>query len=310
MDQDMQLAAAIQVENLHKNYGSLTAVQNISFFVQNQEIFGIVGPNGAGKTTTIECLEGLRRPDKGLVRVLGLDPQKSRRELHKRIGVQLQESHIASQIKVWEVLDLYTSFYAKSADYEDLMEKLQLSPIRSTYYSRLSGGQKQRLFIAMSLINDPEIVFFDELTTGLDPQARRVIWDLVREVNDSGKTVVLTTHFMEEAERLCDRVLIMDHGKIVALDTPENLVKNLDAEHKVIFSVKGNFQTEGFADLATVENINVFRDRVTISGKDHRLLADVVNLLAEKGIRYYDLQTQLPNLEDVFIRLTGKEIRN
>jgi ABC-2 type transport system ATP-binding protein len=310
MDQKMSKEAAIQVENLHKNYGSFTAVQDISFSVHHQEIFGIVGPNGAGKTTTIECLEGLRRPDRGLVRVLGVDPQKSRRALHERIGVQLQESRIASQIKVWEVLDLYTSFYEKSVDYEDLMVKLNLAPSRSIYYSRLSGGQKQRLFIAMSLINDPEIVFFDELTTGLDPQARRVIWDLVREVNDSGKTVVLTTHFMEEAERLCDRVLIMDHGKIVALDTPENLVKNLGAEHKVIFSIKGKFPTEGFADLDTVENIDVFRDKVTISGKDQRLLAEVVNLLAEKGIRYYDLQTQQPNLEDVFIRLTGKEIRN
>jgi ABC-2 type transport system ATP-binding protein len=306
----MSQDAAIQVENLHKNYGSFTAVQDISFSVRHQEIFGIVGPNGAGKTTTIECLEGLRRPDNGVVRVLGLDPQKNRRALHERIGVQLQESHIASQIKVWEVLDLYTSFYQKSVDYEDLMAKLNLAPSRSTFYSRLSGGQKQRLFIAMSLINDPEIVFFDELTTGLDPQARRVIWDLVREVNDSGKTVVLTTHFMEEAERLCDRVLIMDHGRIVALDTPENLVKNLGAEHKVIFSVKGKFQTEEFANLDTVENIDVFRDKVTISGKNQRLLADVVNQLAEKNVRYYDLQTQQPNLEDVFIRLTGKEIRS
>jgi len=306
----MSQDSAIQVENLHKNYGSFTAVQDISFSVHHKEIFGIVGPNGAGKTTTIECLEGLRRPDNGLVRVLGLDPQKSRRALHERIGVQLQESHIASQIKVWEVLDLYTSFYEKSVDYEDLMVKLNLSPSRSTFYSRLSGGQKQRLFIALSLINDPEIVFFDELTTGLDPQARRVIWDLVREVNDSGKTVVLTTHFMEEAERLCDRVLIMDHGRIVALDTPENLIKNLEAEHKVIFAVKGQFRTEDFGLLATVETVEVFRDKVTISGKDQRLLADVVNLLAERKIRYYDLQTQQPNLEDVFIRLTGKEIRN
>lgn len=306
----MQEDASIRVENLRKSYGNLAAVQEISFSVHNQEIFGIVGPNGAGKTTTIECLEGLRRPDSGHVRVLGLDPQKDRRALHERIGVQLQESHIASQIKVWEVLDLYTSFYARSVDYENLMEKLNLTPSRTTFYSRLSGGQKQRLFIALSLINDPEIVFFDELTTGLDPQARRVIWDLVREVNDSGKTVVLTTHFMEEAERLCDRVLIMDHGKIVALDTPENLVKNLDAEHKVIFSVKGDFQKEGFAGLASVETIDIFRDKVTISGKDQRLLPDVVNLLAEKAIRYYDLQTKQPNLEDVFIRLTGKEIRN
>ncbi|MBD3412913.1 MAG: ATP-binding cassette domain-containing protein [Candidatus Aminicenantes bacterium] len=305
----MQKDTAIQVEKLHKSYGKLTAVQDISFSVRKNEIFGIVGPNGAGKTTTIECLEGLRSPDKGLVRVLGLDPQKNRRSLHERIGVQLQESRIASQIKVWEVLDLYTALYSRTVDYKDLLEKLQLSQVRSRFYSRLSGGQKQRLFIALSLINDPEIVFFDELTTGLDPQARRVIWDLVREVNESGKTVVLTTHFMEEAERLCDRVLIMDHGRIITLDSPENLVKKLGAEHKIIFSIKGRVQIESFNELATVEKVSVFRDKVTISGKDQRLLADVVNHLIERRIPYYDLQTQQPNLDDVFISLTGKEIR-
>ena len=302
--------AAIIVENLYKNYGALTAVNNISFSVQNEEIFGIVGPNGAGKTTTIECLEGLKRPDQGYIRVLGLDPQNDRRELNERIGVQLQESNIAAQIKVWEALDLYASFYTNPLDYQDLLETLSLSPIRNTYYSKLSGGQKQRLFIALSLINNPDIVFFDELTTGLDPQARRLIWDLVRQVNDQGKTVVMTTHFMEEAERLCDRVLIMDHGQIIALDSPEKLIQNLGAEHKVIFSVKGDVKDEWFTDLPTVENITIFRDKVTISGKEDRLLADVVNLLTAKSIRYYDLHTQQPNLEDVFIALTGREIRN
>ncbi|MFC2165809.1 ABC transporter ATP-binding protein [Acidobacteriota bacterium] len=302
--------AAITVENLRKNYGSLTAVNNISFAVQNEEIFGIVGPNGAGKTTTIECLEGLKQPDHGHVQVLGFDPQKDRRALNEHIGVQLQESNIAAQIKVWEVLDLYTSFYTNPVDYEGLLEKLSLLSIRNSFYSKLSGGQKQRLFIALSLINNPAIVFFDELTTGLDPQARRLIWDLVRQVNDQGKTVVLTTHFMEEAERLCDRVLIMDHGQIVALDSPEKLIQNLGAEHKVIFSIKGTMQKEWFTNLPTVENISIIRDKVTISGKDDKLLADVVNLLTVKGIRYYDLHTQQPNLEDVFLALTGKEIRN
>jgi ABC-2 type transport system ATP-binding protein len=224
--------------------------------------------------------------------------------------VQLQESSIAAQIKVWEALDLYTSFYSNPVDEEQLLDKLSLSPVRNTYYSKLSGGQKQRLFIALSLINNPDIVFFDELTTGLDPQARRHIWDLVRQVNDQGKTVVLTTHFMEEAERLCDRVLIMDRGQIIALDSPEKLVQNLGAEHKVIFSVKGDVKEEWFTHLSTVESIAIFRDKVTVSGKDDRMLADVVNLLTAKGIRYYDLHTQQPNLEDVFIALTGKEIRN
>jgi len=306
MDKD----AAITVENLRKTYGSLTAVNDVSFAVQTEETFGIVGPNGAGKTTTIECLEGLKPPDNGHIRVLGFDPQKDRRALNARIGVQLQESNIAAQIKVWEALELYTSFYSNSVDPEELLEKLSLTPVRNSYYSKLSGGQKQRLFIALSLINNPDIVFFDELTTGLDPQARRLIWDLVRHVNDQGKTVVLTTHFMEEAERLCDRVMIMDHGQIIALDSPEKLIQNLGAEHKVIFSIKGDVQIEWFTNMASVENINIFRDKVTISGKDDRLLADVVNLLTARGIRHYDLHTQQPNLEDVFIALTGKEIRN
>jgi ABC-2 type transport system ATP-binding protein len=302
--------AAIIVENLSKSYGQLRAVNSVSFAVLNNEIFGLVGPNGAGKTTTIECLEGLKKPDNGYIRVLGLDPQKNRRDLNERIGVQLQESNIAAQIKVWEALDLYTSFYADQVDYEELLAKLNLSPIRNTFYSRLSGGQKQRLFIALSLINDPDIVFFDELTTGLDPQARRHIWDLVRQVNEQGKTVVLTTHFMEEAERLCDRVMIMDHGQIIALDSPEKLIQSLGAEHKVIFSVKGEIKKERFMNLPSVESLHIFRDKVTISGKDDRLLADVVNLLMAQGIRYYDLHTQQPNLEDVFISLTGEEIRN
>jgi len=306
----MGINTAITVENLRKTYGSLTAVNNLSFSVQKEEIFGIVGPNGAGKTTTIECLEGLKHPDQGHIRVLGFAPQKDRRALNERIGVQLQESSIAAQIKVWEALDLYTSFYSNPVDYEELIDKLSLSPVRNVYYSKLSGGQKQRLFIALSLINNPDVVFFDELTTGLDPQARRHIWDLVRQVNEQGKTVVLTTHFMEEAERLCDRVMIMDHGQIIALDSPEKLIQSLDAEHKVMFSVKGNIEKEWFANLPTVENISIIRDKMTVSGKNERLLADVVNLLTAKGIRYYDLHTQQPNLEDVFIALTGKEIRN
>ena len=301
---------AIKAEHLRKSYGPLEAVKDVSFSVRRNEIFGIVGPNGAGKTTSIECLEGLRKPDQGLIRVLGLDPQKSRRALNARIGVQLQDSNIASQIRVWEALDMYASFYRNPVDYEELLEKLHLYPSRSSFYSRLSGGQKQRLFIALALINDPEIVFFDELTTGLDPQARRTIWELVRQVNRQDKTVVLTTHFMEEAERLCDRVLIMDHGQIVALDSPENLIKELGAEHKIIFSVKGNFQTQWFSGLPSLKDISIFRDRVTISGMNERLLAEVVNLLTARSIRYFDLRTQQPNLEDVFLRLTGKEIRN
>ena len=301
--------AAVWVEHFHKHYGTFTAVDDISFAVQPNEIFGIVGPNGAGKTTTIECLEGLRRPDKGTLRVLGLDPQKDRRLLHKRIGVQLQESHIGAQIKVWEILDLYASFYKNPLDYSMLMDKLGLTGIRSSVYARLSGGQKQRLFIALSLIHDPEIVFFDELTTGLDPHARRTIWELVKEVNEQGKTVLLTTHYMEEAERLCDRVLIMDHGRIIALEKPENLIKQLDAEHRVIFATKEKILLEWFYALDSVEKVDIFRDKITVKGKEERLIVDVINLLISKEIRYYDLHTEQPNLEAVFLQMTGKEIR-
>ena len=184
------------------------------------EIFGIVGPNGAGKTTTIECLEGLRKPDSGTIRVLGKDPQQDRQYIKLHTGMQLQQSNLPERMKVWEALDLYSSFYPKPVNWNNLLKILGLEEKRNTPFAKLSGGQKQRLFIAMALLPDPEIIFLDELTTGLDPQARHAIWDLVRQVRENGKTILLTTHFMEEAERLCDRVAIFDHGKIVALDTP------------------------------------------------------------------------------------------
>ncbi|MCH8021923.1 ABC transporter ATP-binding protein [candidate division KSB1 bacterium] len=300
----------IEVKNLRKTYGSVVAVEEISFEVYEGEIFGMVGPNGAGKTTTVECVEGIRKPDKGELRILGLDPQKEGYSLRHRIGVQLQETALQDHLKVWEALDLFASFYSHPVDWQSLLEKMNLAEKRNAAFNKLSGGQKQRLFIALSLVNNPELVFFDELTTGLDPQARRNMWDMVRDIQKQGKTVVLTTHFMEEAERLCDRVAIVDQGRIVALDTPENLIRDLGAENRVVFTINGEFKAEKLNELASVTRVEQSGDRCEIYGWDEKLIVDVVNALSKNGCPFRDLRTEQPTLEDVFLALTGKEMRN
>src|SRR5580692_1526533 len=215
----------IQVSGIRKTYGSMVAVDDVSFDVNDGEIFGLIGPNGAGKTTTMECTEGLRRPDRGAISVLGMDPVRDVYQLQDRIGVQLQQAQLQKRIKVWEAVDLWASLYKKkTVDANRLLDQLGLTEKRNSWFMNLSGGQKQRLFIALALINDSEVVFLDELTTGLDPQARRAIWDLVRGIRERGKTVFLTTHLMEEAERLCDRVAIIEHGKIIDMGSPLELV--------------------------------------------------------------------------------------
>ena len=220
--------AVIEVKNLHKRYGDLIAVDDISFGVEVGEIFGIVGPNGAGKTTTVEMIEGLRAPDRGSVRVLGLDPRTNRAEVRRRLGIQLQESQLPDRMKVWEALDLYSSFYPDPADWRALMAEMGLADKRDTAYGKLSGGQKQRLSIALALVGNPEVAVLDELTTGLDPQARRDTWELIRAVRDRGVAVVLVTHFMDEAERLCDRLAVIRSGALAALDTPAALIAKAD----------------------------------------------------------------------------------
>ncbi|MCH7675903.1 ABC transporter ATP-binding protein [candidate division KSB1 bacterium] len=300
----------IEVKNLRKTYGSVVAVEEISFEVFEGEIFGMVGPNGAGKTTTVECVEGLRKPDKGELRILGLDPQEEGYSLRQRIGVQLQETALQDHLKVWEALDLFASFYSHPVDWQILLEKMNLAEKRNAAFNKLSGGQKQRLFIALALVNNPELVFFDELTTGLDPQARRNMWDMVRDIREQGKTVVLTTHFMEEAERLCDRVAIVDQGRIVALDTPANLIRNLGAENRVVFTINGEFKAEKLNELASVTRVEQSGDRCEIYGWDEKLIVDVVNALSKNGCPFRDLRTEQPTLEDVFLALTGKEMRN
>ncbi len=300
----------VALDNLRKSYGDLRAVDGVSFEVRRGEIFGMVGPNGAGKTTTIECLEGLRQPSEGSARVLDLDPQRDGFELRERIGVQLQQSALPDRLKVREVLDLFTAFYRHPVDWRPILDELGLGEKAGAPFAKLSGGQKQRLFIALALVNDPEIVFLDELTTGLDPQARRAMWDLVKSIRERGKTVFLTTHYMEEAEELCDRVAVMDHGRIVALDTPQNLIASLGAEHRVVFSVDGPIDLDSFRTIQGVTQVERTGTRIIIFGRDDDLVVRVVMALAAAKIRFRDLRTEQPNLEDVFLSLTGKEMRD
>jgi ABC-2 type transport system ATP-binding protein len=300
----------VQADKIRKTYSTVVAVEDVSFEIQQGEIFGMVGPNGAGKTTTIECCEGLRRPDGGTLRVLGLDPQADGNALRKRIGVQLQSAALSPRIKVWEALDLFASFYPSAVDWKSLLERMGLAEKRNAYVSKLSGGQRQRLFIALSLLNDPELIFLDELTTGLDPQARRAMWDLVREIREKGKTVFMTTHFMEEAERLCDRVAILDHGRVIALDTPPNLVRGLNAENRVVFFTEDTLPADSLKAVPGVVRVDQTADRVVVYGRGDALVGGVVNALGAKGIRYRDLRTEQPTLDDVFLTLTGRELRD
>jgi len=305
----MTMTSAITVNALRKTYGPLTAVDGIGFEVGAGEIFGMVGPNGAGKTTTIECLEGMRAPDSGDVRILGLDPGRDGYALRERIGVQLQQSALPDDIKVWEALDLFASYYRKPAPWEPLLEELGIADKRDARFSKLSGGQKQRLFIALALVNDPELVFLDELTTGLDPHARRAMWNLVRAIRDRGKTVFLTTHYMEEAEQLCNRVLIIDRGNIVALDTPGNLVGSLKAETRIIFTAsEPGYDPAPLRAVAGVTRVDVAGDKITVTGRGDRLVILVVNALDAQGARFRDLRTEQPSLDDVFMAMTRDEM--
>ncbi len=301
----------IQVSGVRKTYGRTVAVDEASFEVNEGEIFGLIGPNGAGKTTTMECIEGLRKPDRGTIAVLGLDPIRQVYKLQDRIGVQLQQAQLQKRIKVWEAVDLWASLYQKKdVDGERLLEQLGLTDKRNAWFMNLSGGQKQRLFIALALINDPEVVFLDELTTGLDPQARRAIWDLVRGIRERGKTVFLTTHLMEEAERLCDRVAIMEHGRIIDIDTPERLVKRHCPERTVILETDDLGATERFKRIPGIESVTTIDSRITIRGGSEDLVTDVIDCLSENKIRVTDFRTILPSLEDVFLKLTGHSIRD
>jgi ABC-2 type transport system ATP-binding protein len=314
-DQDV-----ISVDGLRKQYGSVVAVDEVSFKVHAGEIFGMVGPNGSGKTTTIECIEGLRRPDEGAAQVLGLNPWEDTRELRERTGIQLQSANLPRRMRVEEALDLFASFYSQSCDWNHLLEDLGLGDKRKAYFSQLSGGQQQRLFVALALINNPEIVFLDELTTGLDPRARRAIWDLIGDIRERGTTVFLTTHYMDEAEHLCDRVAILDHGRIIALDTPARLVNQLGMATRITFSLNGrnlvsanktngkSFNPTRIGALDGVQRVELHGDKVTVYGQGGSLIGAVVSSLESECVPFRDLRTEEADLEDVFLALTGRDI--
>ncbi len=300
----------IRVSGIRKTYGATVAVDDVSFTVEAGEIFGLIGPNGAGKTTTMECVEGLRRPDRGGIEVLGLDPIGDAAALQPRIGVQLQEAQLQKRIKVWEAVDLWAALYDTSIDGDRLLDQLGLTEKRDAWFMTLSGGQKQRLFIALALINAPELVFLDELTTGLDPQARRAIWELVRGIRDRGQTVFLTTHLMEEAERLCDRVAIIEHGRIVDHDTPAGLVARHCPQRSVVVTTAHDDAAARFAALDSADAVARDGDRHTVRGRGDDLVTEVIHCLSEHRMRVTEFRTEEPTLEDVFLTLTGHSIRD
>jgi ABC-2 type transport system ATP-binding protein len=300
----LSVETVIQVEHLKKRYRKFEAVKNISFEVKEGEIFGLLGPNGAGKTTTIECLQGLRRYDGGKARVLGFDPNSQARVLRRSIGSQLQESALPDRIKVWEALDLFASLSRVKSDWGELLEQWGLAEKRNASFSSLSGGQRQRLFVALALVNKPKLVFLDEMTTGLDPAARHLAWDLTRAIRAQGATVVLVTHFMDEATALCDRLAIVNGGVIVAEGTPQSLIASYEGNLKVVFSTD---ETDlGFLTaLDCVSRIERAGSKVTVYGR-RPLLALVASQLVAHGIVPPDLWLEEPSLEDVFLKITGR----
>jgi ABC-2 type transport system ATP-binding protein len=296
---------AVQVAHLRKSYGSLLAVDDVSFSVAQGEIFGILGPNGAGKTSTVECVVGLREPDAGTIRLLGLDPRADRQKVHEIIGVQLQESAFQAKLRVGEILDMYRTFYRSPADTRELVEALGLAGKRRDYYRSLSGGQRQRLSVALALIGRPRVAVLDEMTAGLDPQGRRDAWRLIEQVRERGTTIMLVTHFMEEAERLCDRVALIDGGRIIALDTPAGLVARARGGKTVRFVPSGPFDEGLLTGLAEVTRVERDGRYVVVTGTGE--LVNVVLLaLHAAGVEARDVRLDEASLEDAFVRLTAE----
>lgn len=301
--------AIIEVENLVKRYGDHIAVDGVSFTVEQGEIFGILGPNGAGKTTTVECVEGLRSPDGGRIRVCGIDPRRDTGELRQLLGAQLQESELPDKLKVGEAMELYSSFYREPADWRELIETLHLTDKVGSQFRKLSGGQKQRLSIALALVGNPRVAVLDELTTGLDPQARRDAWDLIEAIRDRGVTIVLVTHFMEEAERLCDRLALIDAGKLIALDTPAGLVAKVDDRQRVRFRPSAPIDHALLSALPEVTSVERAGSQLVVTGTGNLLLA-VANELARNQVVAGDLRVEQTSLDDAFVALTGRTIDN
>lgn len=298
------MSAVLSVDGLHKQYGTFTAVEDVSFAVAEGEIFGILGPNGAGKTTTVEAIQGLRHIDGGSVSVLGLDPTHHAGEIRRRIGSQLQESALPDRMRVGEALELFSSLSPDGPEWEAVMSDWGLAEKRGAAFASLSGGQQQRLFVSLALVNDPEIVFLDEMTTGLDPSSRRVAWDLIRRIRERGTTVVLVTHFMDEAETLCDRLVVIDRKTVVAQGTPQQLIDDFGGGVRVRFTAA----TPGLpwmADVPYVTDIERDRDRWEVHGTGP-VLAHVAAALVDHGIAPTDLRLERSTLEDVFLAITDE----
>jgi ABC-2 type transport system ATP-binding protein len=309
----------IEADGLVKKYGAHTAVNGVRFTVKRGEVFGLLGPNGAGKTTTMEMIEGLRRPDGGVAKVAGFDTQKELHKVKEVIGVQLQSTSLFDLLKVKEIVRMYASFYPRAVPVESLLESVILKEKMNDRVKHLSGGQKQRLAIALALVNDPQVVFLDEPTTGLDPQARRTLWDIILRLKEQGKTVVLSTHYMDEAHVLCDRICLMDQGKVIALDTPQRLVRSLQSDSAIEFRAM-NYESLPEAErlriaqllqsVAEVKQVDVRQDAFILYTDDlQRSLVDFITTAGEQRIAYAELQTRTATLEDVFIHMTGRSLR-
>ncbi|HEY0869942.1 MAG TPA: ABC transporter ATP-binding protein [Acidothermaceae bacterium] len=295
--------SVIEVTGLRKVYGERTVVDGVSFSVEPGEIFGILGPNGAGKTTTVECIGGLRHRDGGSITVAGMDPAKEGSAFRQVLGIQLQESRLPEKMTVIEALDLYASFYPSPADPAELLDRLGMVEQRKTYFGKLSGGQKQRLSVALALIGNPRVAILDELTTGLDPAARRDVWDLLEDLRAGGVTLLLVSHFMEEAERLCDRVIVIDHGKIIAADTPEGLAASVQADQRMSFLPSTPFDLAVLRALPDVHSVNTVGERVVVTGTDNVASAVILGLHGQ-GIWVGKLRVDQPSLDDAFVALT------
>jgi ABC-2 type transport system ATP-binding protein len=298
----------IEVSNLRKIYGARTVVDDVSFSVESGEIFGVLGPNGAGKTTTVECIGGLRPPDGGSIRVAGMDPAVEGAAFREMLGIQLQESRLPDKMSVIEALNLYASFYDQPHDIGELLERLGLIEQRKTPFAKLSGGQKQRLSVALALIGNPRVAILDELTTGLDPVARREVWDLLEDLRSTGVTLLLVSHFMEEAERLCDRVVVIDHGRIIAADTPEGLAASVQADQRMSFVPSAPFEFAMLQALPDVHSVAADGERVVVTGTDN-VASAVIIALHESGLTAGRLRVDQPSLDDAFVALTGDEER-
>ncbi len=295
----------VEVSDLRKRYGSHVAVDGVSFAVEEGEIFGILGPNGAGKTTTVESIAGLRKPDGGTIRVLGFDPQQDRDRLRPLVGVQLQESELPDRMTAAEAVEMFASFYADPQDPTRLIGDLGLTEKRETQYRNLSGGQKQRLSIALALVGKPKVAILDELTTGLDPQARRETWQVIESIRERGVTVLLVTHFMEEAERLADRVAIIDSGRIVAIDTPAGIISRLDAEQTLRFRPSAPIEDGLLTDLPEVNDVKRAGPMVVVTGTGN-LIHAVTSVLAQRQVVANDLRVEQANLDDAYLALTAR----